>query len=246
MTMQDSAQDDRLAPWVWCERWPLKSTRDAGWQVDSGRSVVHEVLPSTPAGGVTILHEWDAAAGWRGRHVPGGISPEQREQLMTLVDDSAATWRDGDLWGDPSVLFERASTSGDRPGTQLDMRLLGTVYRPSLDNLFAIVAMLPLPWLHAYTQSRGTPLHATVATWAQQQQLNVQRDAPQSEMGLVLASQALRIFKANPAHALVSGRPSPAVPRLLGIEHRLGLDEPGAITYLPTHFQRWMKGMSAL
>ncbi|MGH8156635.1 MAG: hypothetical protein ACREPQ_00815 [Rhodanobacter sp.] len=242
MTMQDSAQDDQLAPWVWCERWPLKATQDAGWQVNSGRSFVHEVLPASPAAGVTILHEWEAAASWRDRHVPGGLNPEQRELLMALVDDSAAALRDGDLWGDPSALFERASAIAERPAAQLDMRLLGTVYRPSLDHLYAIVAMLPLPWLHAYAQSRGTPLHATIAAWAKQQQLDVQRAAPKAEIGLVLASQALRIFKGNPVHALVSGRPSPTVPRLLGIEHRLGLDEPGAITYLPTHFRHWLEG----
>lgn len=243
LTVPVDERDERLGPWVWAERWMFKVGRDGLWRKDTSRPTARDVLPASPSHAVSLIHEWPAARRWQGLHAAGGLSPGQREQLIELIDRSAAEWTTPEApWGNPDEVFGAVVIRGKQALPALAARLVGAVYRPSIGDIVAIMAVQSAPVLFSHHRgSRAT--RAAIERWASGRDLSLSRKEPPVEISAISGLRALRLFRdGSVIHTRGKPRSIAANEHLSAIRSSLALDDPEAVRYVPAVFDRWLAG----
>ncbi|TAL63592.1 MAG: hypothetical protein EPN79_15660 [Burkholderiaceae bacterium] len=240
MTVPDVEQDDRIGPWVWVDRWVLKTVGSGHWRVDTGRQSSRDLLPMTPSGAVSLIHEWPEAMRWKGLTAPGGLSPTQREDLIELVDRSADAWKGDDLlWGDPDEAFG-AVVYRNKPGPGVATRLVGAVYRPDIGDIVGILLTHTAPVLYAY-RTGSKELQRAIERWAPTHLVDLSSPEPVPEITAMSGSKLMRLFASAPVlHAPGKPRQVSDDGRHTAVATSLALGDPAAYRYVPECFASWI------
>jgi hypothetical protein len=241
LTVPDVDQDDRLGPWVWCDRWMFQPSRGGEWRFNSqGRTPRRDVLPTNAHSSVTVIHEWEHAAPWRGRVSPGLLSHDQRLRLMALIENSVSSWNDSrGFWGEPGVIFEAFGQQAVTSTSLIGARLIGSLYRPQSDDIVGLVAVNIAPLLDAYRHA-DAPLRRAIEVWASLRRINLQAEEPAPVVHVVSGTTALKLFE---KHSILQLRGatkhlSEAIDR-----RALALNQlpSGSVRYMPAPFVTWLR-----